>query len=324
MKKVPTVAPSINNTLSAVNAAEKARAAVRAAVDAAAENAAENTAARLATPEELQAIHAAALHLSKIDAAAAAAEKRKRENAAAARAAKSAAENADIINGDTIVRFADKISFVAARTNFAASGQRAALRIWYSVCNNINARAAAARTGRAPIDDAGIGADVVQTAAAALWECGAGKRLDDIAFTETDRDGNARAVDVGRAAFRAVNDFIHGERQTEYKCLYAEDLIQSDSGTILYFRALEKIRLSDFKAKERTREFDAIFEHAAENDAPLTDTEKVRFLAHYYGDSVRKIATDFGTTPRAVQKSLENARRKIAAAYGLNANEIIG
>lgn len=274
--------------------------------------------------ESEKAIFRAAAHTvgAALDSENAAAETGRRERKKAEYAAARAADENAVIDGKNLYKFADKIAYAAARTNYAASGQPAALKIWYSVCSNIHARNAA--NAAPPVDDNGIGADVIQTAAAALWEYGAGKRLDDTAYTETKKDGEPRAVDVARAAFRAVNNFIHGERQIEYKRVYTEDLIMTENGNAVYSRALAKIRLNDFKATERAREFDAIFTHAAETDNALTDTEKVRFLAHYFGDSVRKIATDNGTTPRAVQKSLENARRKIAAAYGVNAAEIIG
>lgn len=100
------------------------------------------------------------------------------------------------------------------------------------------------KNGKQPFSD---GYDVAQTAAALL--CGyIGKGLHDNAGNgETDKNGNP--VDILRATFRAVNRYIMGERQREYKRAYVDDT--DEHGNRLYYEIPDEWDIptaTDFRA----------------------------------------------------------------------------
>ncbi len=87
------------------------------------------------------------------------------------------------------------------------------------------------KTG-APLSD---GYDIAQTACAFLCAY-MGKTLQDVTTDgQTDKDGNP--VTILRACFRAVNRYIMGERQHEYKRLYVDEI--DEKGNALYYEIPE-------------------------------------------------------------------------------------
>lgn len=157
------------------------------------------------------------------------------------------------------------------------------------------------RNPRAVLSD---GYDIAQTAAALL--CGyIGKGLHDNAGNgETDKNGNP--VDILRATFRAVNRYIMGERQREYKRAYVDDT--DEYGNRLYYE------IPDGWDIPTAADFRAVNEMIAA--LKLSQNEK-RFLSYRMrGLSLDAIAQKMGIkrdTLNAYRKRVKDKARNVPA-----------
>ena len=148
------------------------------------------------------------------------------------------------------------------------------------------------------------GYDIAQTASAYLCEY-IGKGLHDkTADGQTDKDGNP--VDVLRGCFRAVNRYIIGERQREYKRVYVDEI--DENGATLYYEIpaeWDTPTATDYK-------------HITAVIKALNLTSRQAQILRYRlrGLSVNATAQKMGVTRQAVQNLLRKVQAK-AKAIGL-------
>lgn len=134
--------------------------------------------------------------------------------------------NGERITADNVIRIGENIAIKALKTCYTKSGMPYLYRFYCGLVGDITENKNTAQ----PLTD---GYDIVQTACVFL--CGyIGKRLDDIADGDgkgTDKDGNP--ITILRGCFRAVNRYIMGEKQKQYKCAYIDDI--DENGNRLYY-----------------------------------------------------------------------------------------
>lgn len=130
----------------------------------------------------------------------------------------------DIITADNVQTMGERIAIKALKTCYQKGGQPFIYQLYCGLIADIIERKNTAQ----PFSD---GYDIAQTATAFLCLY-MGKRLDDATNDgQTDKDGNP--VTILRATFRAVNRYIMGERQHDYKRLYIDDI--DENGNALYY-----------------------------------------------------------------------------------------
>lgn len=129
-----------------------------------------------------------------------------------------------VITAENVQTIGERIAIRALKTCYQKGGQPFIYSLYCGIVADITENK---KTG-APLSD---GYDIAQTACAYLCEY-IGKGLHDkTADGQTDKDGNP--VTILRACFRAVNRYIMGERQHEYKRLYVDDI--DENGATLYY-----------------------------------------------------------------------------------------
>lgn len=131
---------------------------------------------------------------------------------------------AEIITADNVQTMGERIAVRALKTCYQKDGQPF---IYSLYCGLIADITESKKTG-APLSD---GYDIAQTAC--LFLCAyMGKTLQDKTTDgQTDKDG--QPVTILRACFRAVNRYIMGERQREYKRAYVDEI--DEKGNALYY-----------------------------------------------------------------------------------------
>lgn len=135
------------------------------------------------------------------------------------------ASPAEIITAENVQTIGERIAIRALKTCYQKGGQPFIYSLYCGIVADITENK---KTG-APLSD---GYDIAQTACAYLCEY-IGKGLHDkTADGQTDKDGNP--VDVLRGCFRAVNRYIMGERQHDYKRVYVDE-IDTKTGETLYY-----------------------------------------------------------------------------------------
>lgn len=135
------------------------------------------------------------------------------------------ASPAEIITADNVQTMGERIAVRALKTCYQKGGQPFIYALYCGLVADITENK---KTG-APLSD---GYDIAQTACAYLCEY-IGKGLHDkTADGQTDKDGNP--VDVLRGCFRAVNRYIMGERQREYKRVYVDEIDEKTGATLYY------------------------------------------------------------------------------------------
>ena len=131
---------------------------------------------------------------------------------------------AEIITADNVQTMGERIAVRALKTCYQKGGQPFIYSLYCGIVADITENK---KTG-APLSD---GYDIAQTACAYLCEY-IGKTLQDKTTDgQTDKDG--QPVTILRACFRAVNRYIMGERQREYKRAYVDEI--DENGNALFY-----------------------------------------------------------------------------------------
>ncbi len=134
------------------------------------------------------------------------------------------ASPAEIITADNVQTMGERIAVRALKTCYQKGGQPFIYALYCGLVADITENK---KTG-APLSD---GYDIAQTASAYLCEY-IGKTLQDKTTDgQTDKDG--QPVTILRACFRAVNRYIMGERQHDYKRVYVDEI--DENGATLYY-----------------------------------------------------------------------------------------
>ncbi len=135
------------------------------------------------------------------------------------------ASPAEIITADNVQTMGERIAVRALKTCYQKGGQPFIYALYCGLVADITENK---KTG-APLSD---GYDIAQTASAYLCEY-IGKTLQDKTTDgQTDKDG--QPVTILRACFRAVNRYIMGERQREYKRVYVDEIDEKTGETLYY------------------------------------------------------------------------------------------
>lgn len=131
---------------------------------------------------------------------------------------------AEIITADNVQTMGERIAVRALKTCYQKGGQPFIYALYCGLIADITENK---KTG-APLSD---GYDIAQTASAFLCDY-IGKTLQDTTTDgQTDKDG--QPVSILRACFRAVNRYIMGERQHDFKRVYVDDI--DENGATLYY-----------------------------------------------------------------------------------------
>lgn len=208
--------------------------------------------------------------------------------------------NAEIITAENVQTMGERIAVRALKTCYQKGGQPFIYTLYCGLIADITENK---KTG-APLSD---GYDIAQTACAYLCEY-IGKTLQDTTTDgQTDKDGNP--VDVLRGCFRAVNHYIMGERQREYKRAYIDDLDENGNALIYEIPAFwDMPTATDYKTVT-----------AKIAEMGLSMNEKKFLTYRLRGYSLEKIAPIMGVkrdTLNVYRKRLKDKAQKI----GLTAN----
>ena len=202
-----------------------------------------------------------------------------------------------IITAENVQTIGERIAIRALKTCYQKGGQPFIYSLYCGIVADITENK---KTG-APLSD---GYDIAQTASAYLCEY-IGKTLQDKTTDgQTDKDG--QPVTILRACFRAVNRYIMGERQHDYKRVYVDEI--DENGATLYYEIpaeWDTPTATDYK-------------HITAVIKALNLTSRQAQILRYRlrGLSVNATAQKMGVTRQAVQNLLRKVQAK-AKAIGL-------
>ncbi len=208
--------------------------------------------------------------------------------------------NAEIITADNVQTMGERIAVRALKTCYQKGGQPFIYSLYCGLVADITENK---KTG-APLSD---GYDIAQTAC--LFLCAyMGKTLQDkTADGQTDKDGNP--VTILRACFRAVNHYIMGERQREYKRAYVDEI--DENGNALFYEIPDEWDIPTATDYKRVNELITALK--------LSQNEK-RFLSYRLrGYSLDVIAQKMGIARGNVNTYRQRIKAK-ADKIGLTAN----
>lgn len=215
----------------------------------------------------------------------------------------------DLITAANVQTIGERIAIRALKTCEAKSGMPFMHKLYADLIGDIAER----KNDSDPLSDVyngdplSDGYDVADEAIVFLVPY-IGKRLSDpTADGQTDKNGDP--VSIKRACFRAVNRYIMGERQREYKRAYVDDT--DENGKTLYYEIPAFWDLPTFE------DFRKVNEMIASLDLPVRQSQVLRYRLR--GDSIDKTAQKMGVTRQAVQNLLRKIREK-ATAIGLCPN----
>lgn len=133
-------------------------------------------------------------------------------------------KHAEIITADNVQAIGERIAIRALKTCYQKGGQPFIYALYCGLVADITENK---KTGE-PLSD---GYDIAQIASAFLCEY-IGKTLQDTTKDgQTDKD--RQPVTILRACFRAVNRYLIGEGQHDYKRVYVDDV--DENGATLYY-----------------------------------------------------------------------------------------
>lgn len=208
--------------------------------------------------------------------------------------------NAEIITADNVQTMGERIAVRALTTCYQKGGQPFIYALYCGLVADITENK---KTG-APLSD---GYNIAQTACAFLCAY-MGKTLQDATTDgQTDKDGNP--ITILRACFRAVNRYIMGERQHEYKRLYVDEI--DEKGNALYYE------IPEFWDIPTATDYKTVTAKIAE--MKLSMNEKRVLTYRLRGVSLEGIARIIGADRRNVTTYLQRIRTK-AQKIGLTAN----
>ena len=204
---------------------------------------------------------------------------------------------AEIITADNVQTMSERIAVRALKTCYQKGGQPFIYALYCGLVADITENK---KTG-APLSD---GYDIAQTACAYLCEY-IGKGLHDKTTDgQTDEDG--QPVTILRACFRAVNRYIMGERQHEYKRLYVDEI--DEKGNALY------CEIPKFYDIPTATDYKRVADLIEQLDLPQRQNQVLRYRLR--GLSVNATAQKMGVTKQAAQNLLRKVQAK-AKAIGL-------
>ena len=207
---------------------------------------------------------------------------------------------AEIITAENVQTMGECIAIKALKTYYQKSGMPFIYSLYCGLVADITDNK---KTG-APLSD---GYDIAQTASAFLCAY-IGKRLDDTS-ADGQTDKNGKPVTILRACFRAVNRYIKGERQYEYKRLYVDEI--DENGNTLYYE------IPDEWDMPTAADYKTVTAKIAEMG--LSMNEKKFLTYRLRGYSLAKIAPIMGVkrdTLNVYRKRIKDKAQKI----GLTAN----
>lgn len=209
--------------------------------------------------------------------------------------------NAEIITADNVQTMGERIAVRALKTCYQKGGQPFIYTLYCGLIADITENK---KTG-APLSD---GYDIAQTASAFLCDY-IGKTLQDTTTDgQTDKDG--QPVSILRACFRAVNRYIMGERQREYKRAYVDEIDEKTGATLYY-------EIPEFWDIPTATDYKTVTAKIAE--MKLSMNEKRVLTYRLRGVSLEGIARIIGADKRNVTTYLQRIRTK-AQKIGLTAN----
>lgn len=204
---------------------------------------------------------------------------------------------AEIITADNVQTMGERIAVRALKTCYQKGGQPFIYSLYCGIVADITENK---KTG-APLSD---GYDIAQTASAFLCDY-IGKTLQDTTTDgQTDKDG--QPVSILRACFRAVNRYIMGERQHDFKRVYVDDI--DENGATLYYEIPAEWDIPT--ATDYKRVADLI------GQLDLLQRQKQVLRYRLRGLSVNATAQKMGVTKQAAQNLLRKVQAK-AKAIGL-------
>lgn len=207
---------------------------------------------------------------------------------------------AEIITADNVQTMGERIAVRALKTCYQKSGQPFIYTLYCGLIADITEN----KKTVAPLSD---GYDIAQTACAFLCAY-IGKRLNDTANDgEKDKDGNP--VSVLRACFRAVNRYIMGERQREYKRAYVDEI--DENGNALYYEIPDEWDIPTVTDYKR------VLQIIGQLNLPQRQKQVLRYRLR--GLSVNATAQKMGVTKQAVQNLLRKVQAR-AEKIGLSPN----
>ena len=229
--------------------------------------------------------------------------------------------NGGIITADNVTAYGERIAVRALKTcitsgkgytaesakkarengkNINASGN---FNFIYGLYTGLIADITARKNDTArPLSD---GYDIAQTATAFLCDY-IGKNINDPADTdEKNKDGTPASI--LRACFRAVNRYIMGERQREYKRVYVDE-IDEKTGETLYYE------IPEFYDIPTATDYKRVADLIGQLDLPQRQEQVLRYRLR--GLSVNATAQKMGITKQAVQNLMRKLQAK-AKAIGL-------
>ena len=201
---------------------------------------------------------------------------------------------AEIITAENVQTMGECIAVRALKTCYQKGGQPFIYSLYCGLVADITENK---KTG-APLSD---GYDIAQTASAFLCEH-IGKTLQDTTTDgQTDKDGNP--VTILRACFRAVNRYIKGERQHEYRRLYVDEI--DENGNALYYEIPE---FWDMPTAADFKQVTAIIK--ALN---LTSRQAQILRYRLSGKSIHQIADILKIHRKTLQEHMQALQRKYTA-----------
>lgn len=208
---------------------------------------------------------------------------------------------AEIITAENVQSLGERIAVRALKTCYQKGGQPFIYTLYCGLIADITENK---KTG-APLSD---GYDIAQTASAFLCDY-IGKTLQDTTTDgQTDKDG--QPVSILRACFRAVNRYIMGERQREYKRAYVDEIDEKTGATLYY-------EIPEFWDIPTATDYKTVTAKIAE--MKLSMNEKRVLTYRLRGVSLEGIARIIGADKRNVTTYLQRIRTK-AQKIGLTAN----
>lgn len=201
---------------------------------------------------------------------------------------------AEIITADNVQTMGERIAVRALKTCYQKGGQPFIYTLYCGLIADITENK---KTG-APLSD---GYDIAQTASAFLCDY-IGKTLQDTTTDgQTDKDG--QPVSILRACFRAVNRYIMGERQHDFKRVYVDDI--DENGATLYYEIPE---FYDIPTATDYKHITAVIK--ALN---LTNRQAQILRYRLSGKSIHQIADILKIHRKTLQEHMQALQRKYTA-----------
>ena len=200
-----------------------------------------------------------------------------------------------VITAENVQTMGECIAVRALKTCYQKGGQPFIYTLYCGLIADITENK---KTG-APLSD---GYDIAQTASAFLCDY-IGKGLHDKTTDgQTDKDG--QPVSILRACFRAVNRYIMGERQREYKHIYVDEIDEKTGATLYY-------EIPEYYDMPTATDYKRVADLIGQLDLPQRQKQVLRYRLR--GLSVNATAQKMGITKQAVQNLMRKLQAKAKA-----------